>query len=91
MFSLSLKWLLALLICAVFVSAVQIVLVRHKNRMLFIELQILQQQRDALNVSYGRLQLEQSTLTQHNRIENIAREQLDMIIPTPDNIIIINN
>jgi cell division protein FtsL len=85
----NLKFLLiALLMCAVFISALQLVLVRHKNRMLFIELQAIQQQRDTLNVSYGQLQLEHSSLTQYNRIETIARQQLDMIIPTSDDIII---
>ncbi len=80
--------LIALLMCAVFISALQLVLVRHKNRLLFIELQAIQQQRDTLKVSYGQLQLEHSSLTQYNRIETIARQQLDMIIPTPDDIII---
>jgi len=89
MSSLDLKFILiALLMCAVFISALQLVLVRHKNRLLFIEFQVIQQQRDTLNVSYGQLQLEQSSLTQYNRIETIARQQLDMIIPTPDDIVI---
>lgn len=83
MYSLILKLVLVLLVCAVFVSALQMVLLRHKNRMLFIELQTLQQQRDMLNVSFGQLLLEQSTLAQPNRIETIAIKQLDMIMPTP--------
>jgi cell division protein FtsL len=80
--------LIALLMCAVFISALQLVLVRHKNRMFFIELQAIQQQYDTLKVSYGQLQLEHSSLTQYNRIETIARQQLDMIRPTPDDIVI---
>jgi cell division protein FtsL len=83
------KWVLILLVCAVFVSALQVVVVRHKNRMLFAELQKLQQQRDALNVSFGQLQLEQSTLAELSRVETIAREQLDMVMPTPDDIVVI--
>jgi len=83
------KWILILLVCAVFVSALQLVLVRHENRMLFTELQKLQQQHDALIISFGQLQLEQSTLADLSRIERIAREQLDMTVPTPHNIVII--
>ncbi len=81
--------LIVLLASALFVSAVQIVLMRHKNRLLFIELQKIQQQRDLLDVSYGQLQLKQSVLIQHNRIETIARQELDMIVPNTKNIIII--
>jgi cell division protein FtsL len=83
------KIILILLVCVVFASALHLVIVRHENRMLFIELQKLQQQRDALNISYGQLQLEMSTLAQHNRIETIARKQLNMITPSTQNIIVI--
>lgn len=89
MSSLILRLTLVLLMCAVFLSSLQLVLVRHENRMLFIELQKLQQQRDTLNVEWGQLQLEQSTLAEHNRIETIAREQLDMIMPAQNNLILI--
>lgn len=75
------KIITGLLIILVFISAIQLILVRHKNRMLFMELQVLQQHHDKLNVELGRLQLEQSTLTNPNRVETIAREQLDMIVP----------
>jgi len=81
--------LIVLLTSALFVSAVQIVLMRHKNRMLFIELQKIQPQRDVLDVSYGQLQLKKSVLIQHNRIETIAHQELDMIVPNTENIIII--
>ncbi len=90
MSSLTLKIIaVLLLVCAVFISALQVVLVRHKSRILFIELQKLQQQRDVLNISYGQLQLEQSTLAQPNRIEAIASQQFNMIMPSPQDIIII--
>ena len=81
--------ILALIISTIFVSALQLVVVRHKNRMLFIELQQLQQQQDTLNISYGQLQLELSTLAQHHRIEAIARKQLNMVIPPPQDIVVI--
>ncbi|MDM8560387.1 cell division protein FtsL [Candidatus Parabeggiatoa sp. HSG14] len=85
----TLKIILILLTSVIFMSALQLVLVRHKSRMVFMKLQTLQQQRDALNVEWGQLQLEQSTLAQHNRIETIAYKKLDMIMPTPHDIIIV--
>ncbi|HID99951.1 MAG TPA: cell division protein FtsL [Thiotrichaceae bacterium] len=85
------KFLVLLLISAVFVSALQVVLARHQNRMLFIERHQLQQQGDALRIYYGQLQLEQSTLAQPHRIETIARDKLNMIIPAPNDIILIRD
>ncbi|OQW93451.1 MAG: cell division protein FtsL [Beggiatoa sp. IS2] len=78
-----------ILIIAVFVSAVQIVLVRHQNRVLFNELQMLQQQYDTYNIEWGQLQLEQSTWGQPKRIEDIARTQLGMTPPKPPYKIVI--
>lgn len=83
------KWLTLLLTGAVFVSAIQLVLVRHQNRLRFTELQTLQQQRDKLNEEWGRLQLEQSTWAQPQRIETMAYEQLGMHPPQLEDIVII--
>jgi len=43
----------------------------------------LQNQRDALNVEFGRLELEQATWAAPGRVEQIARSQLDMVNPAP--------
>lgn len=67
-----------LLVAVLMVSAMAVVNAKHQNRMLYVELRNLQQQRDALNVDWGRLQLEQSTLATHSRIERFARKRLDM-------------
>ncbi len=75
------KVIIGLLIIVIFISSVQLIVVRHKNRMLFMELQILQQAQDKLNVELGQLQLEHSTLTNPGRVEAIAKEQLNMIVP----------
>ena len=36
---------------------------------------------DAMDIDWGRLQLEQSTLAQHARIEEAAHRELDMVMP----------
>jgi cell division protein FtsL len=83
------KFILNLLVGVVFFSSLQVILIHQQNRLQFIELQTLQQQREVLMVEWNRLQLEQSTWTQPSRIETIAREQLNMISPAPDDIMVI--
>ncbi len=62
----------------VMVSAMGVIYAKHNNRMLYVELRGLQQERDELNVDWGRLQLEQSTWATHGRIEGVARKKLGM-------------
>jgi cell division protein FtsL len=83
------KLILKLLVSVVFFSFLQIMLIYQKNRLQFIELQNLQQQRQILIEEWNRLQIEQSTWAQPGRIETIAREQLNMIVPTPPDIMVI--
>jgi cell division protein FtsL len=73
----------------VLVSAIQVVLARHEARQLFIEIQALERQRDDLNEEWGRLQLEQSTWAMANRIESLARTELDMQSPPPGRIMLV--
>ena len=74
----------AVLLLAVVASAIAVVWARHQGRIAFVQLTQLQNQRDGLNVEYGRLELEQATWAAPGRIEQIARSQLGMIDPPPD-------
>nr|VFK51675.1 MAG: cell division protein FtsL [Candidatus Kentron sp. TUN]VFK52308.1 MAG: cell division protein FtsL [Candidatus Kentron sp. TUN]VFK52734.1 MAG: cell division protein FtsL [Candidatus Kentron sp. TUN] len=74
---------------AVLVSSVGVVYVKHINRTLFIELQRLERERDAMEVEWGKLSLEQSTWGTHDRVERIAKEQLHLIIPPVDSVILV--
>jgi cell division protein FtsL len=80
---------LALLSAAVFGSALGVVYTQHQARKSFVELQALQGVRDELNIEWGRLQLEQSTWATHGRIEVMAREKLDMMIPPPAAVVLV--
>ncbi len=85
-----LQWLILFsLIIAVFLSALAVVMTRYQSRTWFIELQQLQQQRDKLNENWGQLQLELSTLSQPQRIETTARDQLSMRPPNRDETVIL--
>jgi len=85
------RFIIALLMLAIFASAANLVWIRHQNLLLFIELQNLQKERDKLNLEWGKLQLEQSTWAQHSRVEKIAREQLKMFVPDIEDIVVIKN
>lgn len=74
------------LVIAVFMSAVKVVVSQHQARKIFGELQKLEMTRDDLNEEWGRLQLEQSTWATDDRIELIARSQLNMVNPDPESI-----
>jgi cell division protein FtsL len=74
---------------AVVATAVGIVYSKHQGRELFIELQLLGDERDRMDVEWGRLQLEQSTLTTQGKVERAARDQLGMVTLTADNMVIV--
>ncbi|HEX6613805.1 MAG TPA: cell division protein FtsL [Rhodanobacteraceae bacterium] len=76
----------SVLLLAVMASAIAVVWARHQGRVSFVELTQLQNDRDALNVEFGRLELEQATWAAPGRVEQIARGQLDMMTPAPGQV-----
>lgn len=70
-------------------SAVLLVYSKHQSRKLFVELQALKHQVDALNTEWGQLQLEQSAWSGHGRIEQVARERLSMVMPGAEEVVFI--
>ncbi|MCZ6559849.1 MAG: cell division protein FtsL [Gammaproteobacteria bacterium] len=81
--------LMGVLWLAVGFSAIVAVYARHESRLLFSELQKQEARRDLLNIDWGRLQLEQSTWGTHARIERIAREELGMVVPSPQQLLVV--
>lgn len=82
-------WLLPVAAGLVLVSALGVVYAKHQNRKLYAELTALQGQRDAMEVEWGRLQLEQSTWATNGRIEKIARQRLHMRNVDYDKVVIV--
>ena len=70
-------------------SAIGVVWSRHETRSLFIELQSLSNERDALDIEWGQLKLEQSAWSTHGRVEQTARVNLRMVIPRPNEVRIV--
>lgn len=71
------------------ITAIACVYARHESRGQFTQLQSLIAQRDALEVDWGRLQIEQSTWSGHARVEQLARNKMGMRDPEPDEIMVV--
>ncbi|WP_290649413.1 cell division protein FtsL [Aquisalimonas sp.] len=74
---------------AVVATAVLVVSSQHQSRALFTELQELNRERDRLDAEWGMLRLEQGAWATHGRIERLAREKLDMVMPGGENVIVL--
>ncbi len=72
---------LAVLLTALVGSAIGVVNARQESRRLFVLVNALEAARDELNVEFGRLQLEQATWAEPQRIERLARDDLGMGFP----------
>lgn len=74
---------------ALLAAAIAVVWSKHQARSLFIELQALHSERDALDIEWGQLKLEQSAWAMHGRVEQTARLNLQMVVPRPDEVRIV--
>ena len=87
------KWyrrafILFLLLC---LSGLGEVYLEHQKRILFIEYQGLIKERDTLETEWRRIQIELSQLSSGLRLEDIARSKVNMSIPNPSTINIIDS
>jgi cell division protein FtsL len=73
--------ILPVLWLAVLGSSMQVIYARHKARDLFVHLEKLNAERDALEMEWGRLQLEQSYWSSHAFVERVASSKLQMNLP----------
>ncbi|ADU67982.1 cell division protein FtsL [Pantoea sp. At-9b] len=79
-----------LLLVAVLVSAMLVVTTTHKTRRLTAEREQLVLERDALDIEWRNLILEENALGDHSRVERIATEKLQMqhVDPSQENIVV---
>lgn len=83
------KWSVMSLVLFVIATSVGVVYAKHESRKLFVELDLLKKERDSMNIKWGQLQLEQSTLATHSIIERTAKKRLSMVTPEYKNILIV--
>lgn len=82
---------LVLLAVAVLACALSVIDLRHRNRLLFVQLQTLTQERDALNTEWGQLLLEQGAWSEQRRVEETARARLGMALPASDQVVVVRS
>lgn len=73
-----------LLTVLVLVSAIAVVLSSHRTRLLTAEREQLILEREALEIEWRNLILEENALADHSRIERLANEKLQMLHVTPE-------
>ncbi|MFC0445858.1 cell division protein FtsL [Pseudidiomarina halophila] len=73
--------LVLLLFSCILATALGVIYVAHANRLLTIERDELLSQRDQIDIEWRHLQIEQTALTEHSRVERIARQRLGMVRP----------
>ena len=78
-----------LLLFIVVACALSVVASNHRARKVFTELEAGQKRMRDLDVEWGQLQLEQSTLAAHVRVATVARDKLGMKPPAPGQILAI--
>lgn len=83
------RFLIAVLLVASIATAIGVVYARHQHRLLFVELSRLEKARDELNIEFGRLQLEQATVAESNRIDQVARLRLGMKFPEVGDVVVV--
>ncbi len=69
-------------------SAVAVVYSVHVSREMVNELQSMTREAEALQVQWGQLLLEKSTFGSYAHVEQTAREQLDMYLPSVQEIVV---
>ena len=81
--------LIAALVVAIVASALTVVRDRHEHRQAFVQLSRLDRARDELNIEFGRLQLEQATWAESNRVDQVARTRLGMTFPRTEDTVVL--
>ncbi|HSY27758.1 MAG TPA: cell division protein FtsL [Burkholderiaceae bacterium] len=69
----------SILLAALVLCALSLVNAQYHARQLFIELERAQTQTRQLDIEWSQLQLDQSTLGLHSRIDALARRDLNMV------------
>ncbi|MBW4935626.1 cell division protein FtsL [Marinobacter sp. F4206] len=70
-------------------SSIGVVVSAHENRELFNTLSHLQGERDRYQQEWSQLLLEQSALSAHGRVENLAAERFGMVVPGRQDIVLV--
>lgn len=87
--SLALLQPLVIVVSLLLVTAFAVVYTKDINRRLFIHYQEQQAMQQTYNVQWGKLLLEQSAWSTQSRIQNIAENQLSMVMPNSRDVVMV--
>jgi cell division protein FtsL len=77
------------LVALLLISSLGVVVSAHENRELFNTLSELQAERDGYQREWSQLLLEQSALSAHGRVEQLASERFGMSVPGKEDIVLV--
>lgn len=83
------RWWCAALVFAVIASALSVVYVKHQTRKHFVALQELERTRDEMQIEWGRLQLEEGSLSSVDQIRDAAQRRLQLVKPTLEQTVLV--
>ena len=84
-------WLLVVIaITLVSLTALAVVYSSFETRRLVAQHQQLLNEKNAMQVEWGQLLLEQSTWGSYNRVEQLAGTKLQMRVPSPNEIVMVD-
>lgn len=78
-----------LLLVLIFTSAMGVVFTTHHTRQAISEKNVASQQRDHLDNEWRNLILEETALSEHSRVQDLARSELEMTRPDADKEVVI--
>ena len=82
---------LVLLVVSVLFSAIAVIYSAHQNRLLIGHWEELREERDKLKLEARHLLLEEMSLAEHSRIENLAVDKLGMKRPATEKEIAVSS
>jgi cell division protein FtsL len=72
-------------------SALSLVTARYQSRLLFVSSERMTAKTQELDVEWRRLQLERAELARNARVDQLARKELKMVVPTPVQTVYMKN
>jgi cell division protein FtsL len=85
------RMMAVLLGAVVMLSAFGVIVASHETRGMYREIQVLQKENDDLQSEYEKLLLEQSAWANNSRVDEIARNKLQMVPPDVHEIVMVRN
>ena len=73
------RGLVVLLLIILIASGLMVIYAKYNSRLIFIEIQKARHELGSLEVEWERLMLEESMLSEHNRVEQIGRSDMELI------------